>query len=952
MNPTGSVTFLFTDIEGSTKISQEYADSMQEVLRKHNSILYKAVESNNGIVFKTVGDAFCCAFQNAGDALKSAVEAQRFLSEENWEKTVIKVRMGIHSGQAEWDGKDYMGYITLARTSRIMSVAYGEQIIISDSAYEAINKNLTGQYKFRDLGERRLKDVIKPVRLFQVISNGLREDFPPLKTLDARPNNLPAQLTSFIGREADLKKIKDMLNNSRLVTVLGTGGAGKTRLTIQTAADVIDDFANGVWLIELASLSDPEYLTQRIAGVFRLLDQPNQSTEETLINFLSEKEILLIFDNCEHIIDSCSEMAQRLLTNAPRLKIIASSREVLRCRGEKTYRITSLKHPDPGKDISPLKISQYEAVRLFTERSLAVRPDFRVNDENAQALAQICQRLDGNPLAIELAAAKTKILSVELINERLNDRFKLLTGGNRSDMPRQQTLRALIDWSYDLLNEKEKTLFKRLSVFSDGWTLDAAEKICSDEIIESEEVLDILTSLFEKSMINTSESSGTARFKLLDSLKEYGSQKLNRNYDIFRKHFEYFSGIASSEEMISKGIDEIGWVKAAESDSENLRQAVNWSIENETEKAAKIVYDVSNLYEFTGFVHEAGNYCMKLLEKNKFPDECSKAKIQSIIATLFFNMGNIPEALKYVNESLIVFRKLNMKLNIVKDLNLLFSISKINLSTGNENNYLEEALALCRENNFKNELITTLYNFSFKAGIADNIELKKKYRDDALKLSREINNTTMTITILASLGITETLSGDKDKARSYFEESFSLAKQMNNQNFISINLSGLGNIYLKEKDFENAEYYLSESVRSSKEYGLINTYPLLKNLAVMYNEKGEYEKALMSYRESLKYGLKFGSNFFTKEILIGAGISYFNSDQPELSLKMFCILNSLQRDIKDPYSLKTYNEKSQSYILKLRDSRGDEIFEKFQSEADNIDRMNIEKFVLELMENS
>jgi tetratricopeptide (TPR) repeat protein len=356
------------------------------------------------------------------------------------------------------------------------------------------------------------------------------------------------------------------------------------------------------------------------------------------------------------------------------------------------------------------------------------------------------------------------------------------------------------------------------------------------------------------------------------------------------------------------------------------------------------------LYEITGFVHEAGNYCMKLLEKNNFPDEGSRAKIQSISATLFYNMDNIPEALKYVNESLIVFRKLNMKLNIVKSLNLLFSISNINLSTGNENNYLEEALALCRENNFKNELVTTLYNFSFAEGIADNIKLKKKYRVDALKLSREINDTTMIITILASTGILETRTGDKDKARSYFEESFSLAKQMNNQNFISINLSGLGNIFLKEKDFANAEYYLNESVRSSKEYGLISSYPLLKNLAGMYNEIGDNEKALMSYRESSKYGLKFGSNYFTKEILIGAGISYFNSDQPELSLKMFCMLNSLQRDIKDPYSLETYNEKSQSYILKLRDSLGDETFEKYQTESDNIDKINIERHILELIQ--
>ncbi|HMS64357.1 MAG TPA: adenylate/guanylate cyclase domain-containing protein, partial [Ignavibacteria bacterium] len=454
IKPTGNVTFLFTDIEGSTKLAQEFVEHYPAALIKHNIILNETVKSNNGFVFKTVGDAFCCAFQNSHDAVNAACEIQMLLLRYDWKEVKIKIRIGIHSGKAEWNGKDYMGYITLARVSRVMSAANGEQIIISNDALELCDTNnlFSDKIFFRDLGERRLKDVIQPINLFQINSPGLREDFPPLKTLDARPNNLPAQLTNFIGKEEEVKAIKEILKESRLVTLLGTGGAGKSRLTIQIAADLIDDFANGVWFIELAPLSNPDYLAQTIASVFNLQSSPDLEITDVLINYLNEKEILLIFDNCEHLTEACSVLAEKLLVNSPGLKILASSREVLRSGGEKIHHVLPLKHPAINEEVTPLQLSQFEAVRLFIERAIAVKPDFRVNNDNVSALAQICYRLDGIPLAIELAAARIKILTVNEINNRLENRFNLLTGGKRTDAPRQQTFRALIDWSYDLLS--------------------------------------------------------------------------------------------------------------------------------------------------------------------------------------------------------------------------------------------------------------------------------------------------------------------------------------------------------------------------------------------------------------------------------------------------------------------------------------------------------------------
>ncbi len=954
--PTGNVTFLFTDIEGSTKLSQEFAENYPDALIRHNMILRDAVNSNNGFVFKTVGDAFCCAFQNAADAVRAAYEIQKSLLSENWNEVLIKVRIGIHSGISEWNGEDYTGYITLARAARVMSSVYGEQIIISNSTYVLCKHEFSADeeniFTFRDLGERRLKDVIQPIRLFQVTAPGIREEFPPLKTLDARPNNLPAQLTNFIGREEEIKKIKELLKDSRLVTLLGTGGAGKTRLTIQIAADLIDDFANGVWFIELAPLSNPDFLAQTIANVFNLQNSPNQVIEEALINYLSEKEILLIFDNCEHLIEACSVLIEKILINSPGLKILTSSREVLRSSGEKIHQVLPLKHPEPNDKITSLQLSQFEAVRLFIERALVVNHDFRVSNDNAPALAQICFRLDGIPLAIELAAARIKILTVEKINERLENRFSLLTTGKRTDAPRQQTLRALIDWSYDLLSDKEKTLFTKLSVFSGGWTLEAAEEICPDKNIKKYEVLDLMTSLFEKSLINSTEISGIRRFNLLESLKEYGSEKLIDRYNIFKKHFEFYSGIASEEEMAFKGFDEIEWVKAAEKEKENIREAVNWAIENETEKAYKIVSDTSYLYRITGLALEGNLNCRKILNKNKFADEYSKALIQDINSGLLYDLGRITESFKLSTQSLSVFRRLNMKKQLVDCLNNLGNIAHINNDFEKKKLYNEEAFAISRENDFKKELLTSLYNLSFCFPDTENLELRKKYREDALKISREINNTTMTITILASLGKFETDFGIIEKAKLYTNESLLLAKQMNNQKFISINLSNLGNIYLKEKDFENAEYYLNESIGISKEYGLINSYPLYKDLAALFIKKGDFEKALLNYRESLRYGLKFGSNFFTKNILRGIGLSYKNSRKPDLSLKVFIILKALYPETEIYENEKDYNqniriEDLNSNILQLRELLGDAIYEKYLEEAENIKAEEIEKFVLE-----
>ncbi|MEO6696006.1 MAG: adenylate/guanylate cyclase domain-containing protein, partial [Ignavibacteria bacterium] len=605
--PSGIVTFLFTDIEGSTKLSQKFPDTLQIALEKHNFILQNAVESNNGFIFEITGDAFCCAFDNASDAVKAAVDANVNLAKEKWNDAVIRVRTGIHSGEAEWNGDNYKGYISMARSHRVMSAANGGQIIISNDAYKnhcVTNSTIMersgihsgNDISFRDLGERKLKDLIQPIKLFQIISPKLPTDFPPLKTLDARPNNLPIQLTSFIGREKEMTRIKKLTLSSRLLTLQGPGGTGKTRLSLQAGADLIDDFENGVWFIELASVHDVSLLPQLISNIFDIKEQPGQLQEDNLMQYLKEKEMLIILDNCEHLINACAHLSEKLLEFCSGLKIIATSREALRCSGEKIHQVLPMTFPDPENNLSAVNLTQYEAVRLFIDRALAVNKNFSVNNDNAPALAQICFQLDGIPLAIELAAARIKILSLEKIQEKLNNRFGLLTGGKRTALPRQQTLRALIDWSYDLLNEKEKLLLQRLSVFSGGWTMEAAEEICSDEIISAHEIIDLLTGLLDKSLIISIDNSDSVRFNMLESLKQYGKEKLESNINIMRKHLNYFKRMSDHREMISNGIEQTEWVKLAEAERSNIRMSIQWAVENDPDEATDFINNIAEFW--------------------------------------------------------------------------------------------------------------------------------------------------------------------------------------------------------------------------------------------------------------------------------------------------------------------------------------------------------------------
>ncbi len=952
--PTGTVTFLFTDIEGSTKLSQDFPDTIQSLLEKHNNILNSAVESNNGFVFKIIGDAFCCAFDKAEDAVKAAVEAQRDLGSENWEGAEIKVRMGIHSGAAEWTGNNYSGYVTLARSQRVMSTAYGGQIIASNNTFKLITENTEDHaydFSFRDLGERRLKDLIQPIRLFQIINDGLRKEFPPVKTIDARPNNIPVQLTSFIGREKEMKEIKDLLAGTRLLTLVGPGGTGKTRLSLQTGADLIDNFEKGVWFVEIASLQDPQLLPQTIAQTLGLKEQPGKKTDDAIADFLKDKKILIIIDNCEHLIGASANIALMMLRKSPGLKIIATSREALHCEGEQTYKVQSLSHHKPGGSITPEILSQFEAVRLFIERATAVNPSFRVNNENAPALAQICFQLDGIPLAIELAAVRIKVLSLNSICERLDDRFKLLTGGNRTSLPRQQTLKALIDWSYDLLSEKEKLLLQRLSVFNGGWTMDASEKICSDEIIDEYEILDLLSNLADKSLIKIIESENNIRYTMLETIKKYSIDKLSESdsfNEIHKKYFDYFCGIAEESETKLTGAAQREWISLMADDIENFRACLRWSFENYPEGSLKLTVHLGKFWELRSHFTEALEFLRKSLERAGSADVLWKAKAVYWTGFFLIHQGKYEESKKNLNRSLKMFREINYKDGEAVS---LISLGTIGVFQGDYENlftYSEESLSISREINNRSYIARNLQNIGLGLMQQGDHDAARIKLNEGISLYRELGDPIQLAKIIGNIGALEYLMTNYDKAREALNESLQLRYELGDRQGISIALNNLGSIAYMLKEFEEAERLLEESLVIIRDLGDKRVYvTAVSTLGSIANDKGDLEKAKKMFIESITVSNEIGDKYSLSKGFEGFADIYLTQNNYKasciLAAKYISLLESSKKNIIEGEIVRIENIKSA-----LRSNLSETDYETYWKKGESMTAEEAMKFIDEV----
>lgn len=980
-HPTGTVTFLFTDIEGSTKLAREFPERWESSRARHHQILREAIESNKGFVFQIIGDAFCAAFHKAGEALKAAVEAQQGLQSETWGECVIRVRMGIHTGEAKEQDGEYKGYLTLSLVQRLMSAGHGGQVLLSDASERSLHEGLPDNVDLRDLGKHYFKGFPDPLRVFQIMAPGLPADFPALRALNIRPTNLPIQLTSFVGREKELADVKRLLHDSHMLTLIGPGGTGKTRLAIQAGSELIEQFPDGVWLVELAPILDPAFVPRTIAQALGLRDEPQRPVIDMLCDYLRDKKILIVLDNCEHLVDACARTADKILRAAPDVRILASSREALGIGGEVTYRVPSLGIPDLDHLPPVESLSQYEAVKLFIDRATAVVQSFMVTNDNAPALAQICHRLDGIPLAIELAAAKTRVLSLEQIARRLDDRFRLLTGGSRAAFERHQTLRAAIDWSYNLLPDDEQALFRRLSVFVGGWTLEAAESVCADEFAHSDEILDLLEHLINKSLVVMEIQHGETRYSMLETLRQYANEKLIEvgEYDRLRdRHLEYFLNLAQTAEPFLRRPEQLEWLPVLDADYQNLRLALEWGLSQEkAEPSLTLCGALGWFWQIRCYWMEGINWLKKALAKTS--KEASKrekvARLRALYtqAYLEWQLGDFDEVLAPAETSLALALEVGDRRDIAiarffvgvalwlrgvdndRALSLMeqsfVEFQALNDLFWQAQSFRWYGSLLARAGKLKfHDVILRSLELARKAGerliLADmlceyaqelfrinRVDEAREHAEESDRVYKQIGaeNTSVNSFVFADIAWSK---GDYQKARTLYKEMLERFRLRGERYWTAYSWINLGLLALEENDLDGAQSYFEQALVLSQEVGWKPRIAYcLVELSNIFYRKGNLEEFKRNFTEA--FSLKDYSDKSNKIYILMTILGSLYSRKPDVSAQLLGVIHNYEREYSVPFGTidRRYSVRAEEYA---REYLGIEVFESQFAKGQNL----------------
>ncbi len=834
--PIGTVTFLFTDIERSTYLLERLGDRYADVLAEYQRLLRTTYQEHGGQEVNTPGDGYFAVFHRARDALLAAVAAQRALMGRPWpEGARVGVRMALHTGEPLSRDTGYVG-MDVHRAARMCAAAHGGQVLLSQTTWDLVAGDLPKGTSLRDLGEHRLKDLGLPQRMYQIVAADLAAEFPPLRSVDVLSNNLPLQLTTFIGRVHEIAEVTRLLSRTRLLTLTGAGGSGKTRLAIQVAADLLETFPDGVWWTELGPLADPELVPRAVATALTVPEQPGRALGETLSDFLGPKDLLLALDNCEHLVSACASLADTLLRACPTLRILATSREALGLAGELTYRVPSLSLPDIQRLPATQQLLDYEAIRLFVERATFSDPRFEITSNNAAAMAQICTRLDGIPLAIELAAARVKVLAVEQIARRLDDRFGLLTGRGRATIPRHQTLRAALDWSYALLSETERLALSRLSVFAGGWTLEAAEAVWAGDGPDASEILDLLTQLVDKSLVLMETHGGEARYRLLETVRQYGRDHLQDSggeEGALRSHRDFFLALAEKAAPHLFGAESVTWLDTLEVEQDNLRAAFNWSLgTDDVERAAHLAVALTRLWYFRGYFKEGWESLTKVLGRGGECAPLARARVLTSAGALAFARGDHAQAVALGEDALVLFRQL-----------------------GNTRD-----IALCT------------YRIGNACNLMGDFARAAEYLDEGMRLSRDLGDEVVLGEVLRTRGHVEARKGNYAAATPMLEEGLVRHRNVGYKRGAAISLRYLGMVKLYQNEFAQAEGLLKESVAQSRDIGDKEALAYaLCGMGSALRRSGDLEGASTCYRESLTLARDVGMKWATVECLHGLG---------------------------------------------------------------------------------
>jgi predicted ATPase/class 3 adenylate cyclase len=820
--PTGTVTFLFTDIEGSTGLLQRLGEEFHGVVDDHGRILREAIRSGGGTEVQTEGDSFFAAFPTPAGALRAAVGAQRTLAAHRWpEGNAVRVRMGLHTGEGVLGGDDYIG-LDVHRAARISAAGHGGQVLISEPTRALVDNALPDGMSLRDLGRHRLKDLEHPEHLHQLVIDELPAEFPPIRTLDARLTNLPPERTSFIGREREAGEVTALLGQSRLLTLTGPGGTGKTRLALKVAADHLGSFTDGVFLVDLSPVRDPALVPSAIAEAVWVREQPGRELVESLADHLRDRELLLLLDNFEQVA-AAAAVVGRLLDTAPRIRVLATSRVPLHLSGEQEYQVPPMALPAPARLPDLETLSRYEAVRLFTDRAAAVRPRFRITEESAPAVAEITARLDGLPLAIELAARRVKLLSPEALLARLGQRLPLLSA-ETGDLPeRQRTLRRTIEWSHDLLQPEEQHLFARLAAFAGGWTLEAAEAVSGTGL--ELEVLDGLGSLVDKSLVQEEESQNREiRFLMLETIREFATERLaasGEEEDIRRRHGAHFRHLAEEAQRHLTREDRVRWLARLEGEHDNLRAALEWAEHTgDAETALRTATAIWRFWLQRGHLSEGRGRLEHLLS---MPEAGIRGPVRarglSALGGIAYWQNDYTLTRSSYEEAVDIAREVGDAKLLASALLDLSFIPFIEQDPDSAEAILREGLATAEEAGDRVLTADFMISISFLDVFRGNPAAAIEPRRKAIEMLRQEGEAWKVADSLTGQGMVTRMAGDLDAARAHLHKALEMFAQAGDTMSVSMVLTGLALVANDDGLPERAARLVGASARIRDEFG-------------------------------------------------------------------------------------------------------------------------------------